>query len=241
MLVSSGKRAGRSHRDRRVPCQDAFAVHSSPDGQRVVAAVADGLGSRPLSHVGSEAAARAATRTLAGTRAWGPRALHRAFAVARGAVESHAAGLGVAPGDLATTLHVVTIADGEAHAASVGDGTILCAAPEARILLGPADSEYANEVLPLTDPRWRDHFRMASASDARRVILFTDGLNRLLLHRQGRAWAPFRPFFEAFLPRLEPARFDALLVRRFLDSDAVDAAWDDDKCLVVIGPGAAAP
>lgn len=235
MLVSTGRRAGRSHRDRQIPCQDAYAVHQAMDGSQVASAVADGLGSRPLSHEGSEAAAKAAAASLGASRRWGPAAVHRAFRAARTAIERRARELGASPHDLATTLQVVGLSSTNVIAGIVGDGAVLCGGTEPRILLGPEDSEYANQVVPITDPNWRDHLRIATTTDASQVYLFTDGLTRLLLARQARTWTPYEPFFQAFQPKLKPKTFTEELVPRFLDTDAVDAAWDDDKCLVVMG------
>lgn len=235
MLVSTGRRAGRSHRDRQIPCQDAYAVHHAGDARQIAAAVADGLGSRPLSHEGSDVAAKAAAESLGASKRWGPAAIHRAFRAARTAIERRARELGANPHDLATTLQVVGLSPTQVIAGIVGDGAVLCAAPDPRVLLAPEDAEYANLVVPITDPNWRDHLRMATTTDATQVYLFTDGLTRLLLHRQGGAWTPYEPFFHAFQPKLRRDAFHDQLVPRFLGTDAVDAAWDDDKCLVVIG------
>lgn len=235
MLVSTGRRAGRSHRDRQIPCQDAFAVHHAGDESQIAAAVADGLGSRPLSHEGSAVASKAAAESLGASKRWGPAAVHRAFRAARHAIERRARELDVNPHDLATTLQVVGLSPTKIIAGSVGDGAILCVGETPRLLLGPEDSEYANLVVPITDPNWRDHLRIATTTDATKVFLFTDGLTRLLLRRQARTWMPYEPFFDAFQPKLRPDAFHTQLVPRFLDTDAVDAAWDDDKCLVVIG------
>lgn len=244
MRVSAGTRAGRSHRARDGPCQDSTATWASPDGGRAAAAVADGLGSRPLSHFGSQAACDAAVASLAAEAAWDEAALGRAFAAAHAAVQAAAAERGLAAEELATTLQVATLDGGQAWAGMVGDGAIVAgpASGEARVLLAPAEGGYANEVFPLTEPGWQGHLRTASLPEARSVLLFTDGLTRLLLAKSRQGWQPFPPFFEAFLPRLAEPGFDAGLVPAFLAGDAVDRSWDDDKGLVVVAhePGPSA-
>lgn len=249
MRISAGTRAGRSHRALDGPCQDSFAVWESPDGRRAAAAVADGLGSKPQSHHGSRAACDAAVASLAAEPAWDEAALVRAFEAARAAVQAAAAERGLAAEELATTLEVAAFdgATGQVHAGMVGDGALVAqdAAGEARVLLAPADGGYANEVVPLTAPDWQDHLRTAAFPEARAVLLFTDGLTRLLLARSRTGWQPFSPFFQAFLPRLSRPTFDAALVADFLAGDAVDRSWDDDKGLVVLAhepaPQAGAP
>src|SRR5687768_12844716 len=112
MRVSAGTRAGRGHRQRDVPCQDSVAVWESPDGGRAAAAVADGLGSKPLSHHGSKAACEAAVASLAAEpagSAWDEAALVRAFEAARAAVQAAADERQVSLQDLATTLQLATL------------------------------------------------------------------------------------------------------------------------------------
>lgn len=249
MRVSAGTRAGRGHRQRDLPCQDSVAVWESPDGGRAVAAVADGLGSKPLSHHGSQAACAAAVASLAAEpadAAWDEAALVRAFEAARTAVQAEADARQVSLQDLATTLQVATLdrTGGRVLAGMVGDGAVVAAladagagdavADEVRVLLAPADGGYANEVTPVTDPRWGEAFRFAQVDGARSVLLFTDGLTRLLLARSRQGWQPFSPFFQAFLPQLASPGFDGGLVADFLAGDAVDRSWDDDKGLVAL-------
>lgn len=233
MPVSLGRRAGRTHRERRVACQDAYAARETPDG-RIVAAVADGLGSCRLSEHGSQAAVDAAVASLAACRSWTPRALHRAFRVARSALARRAQELGAPIHELATTLHLVGLAPQGIVAASIGDGAILAADPTPRILLPPEDSEYANHVVPITHEDWEDHLRIAVASHPGTTFLLTDGLTRLLLVRRKGHWTPYAPFFDAVLPPLQDGGLDPNLVPRLLAKDRLDQAWDDDKCLVVM-------
>lgn len=237
MRVSGARRAGRSHRRSDVPCQDAFAVHRDAlAGGRAAAAVADGLGSRPLSHFGSQAACDAAVASLAGEPEWDRPALERAFKAARAAVQAVAAERGLEPDELATTLQVATFAGGRATAAMVGDGAIVAVGSEGgpTVLLPPREAEYANVVVPITHASWREDFRYAEREGVEAVLLFSDGLTRLLLARSRDGWRPFDPFFEAFLPQLRAAAFDEAVVQKFLASDAVDRSWDDDKVLVAL-------
>jgi hypothetical protein len=235
LRVLAGKRTGRGHRARGEPCQDAFAAHADPVGARAVVAVADGLGSRPLSQFGSQAACDAAVASLMAEAVWDEAALRRAFAAAWHAVQEAAAERGVAPLDLATTLQVAAVADGRLVAGMVGDGAIVCGEP-AEVVLAAPTAGYANEVMPLTAD-WAQHIQVAErvgvgAEAPTPVLVFTDGLTRLLLVRTRAGWTPFAPFFDAFIPRLAEAGDG--VVQEFLDGDQVDRSWDDDKCLAVI-------
>jgi protein phosphatase 2C-like protein len=235
MRVSGGRRAGRSHRQQDVPCQDAYALLDAPEAGRVAVAVADGLGSRPLSHLGSDVACQAAVASLGQADVWDEPALLRAFEAAREAIQSSSAGLQVPPDHLAATLQVAALTREKVIAGMVGDGAVVGCGPDVRVLLAPAESEYANEVVPLTHRDWRSHFRYAEQEAAQCLLVFTDGLTRLLLARTRGQWEPFQPFFDAFLPKVRGPAFDEGLVPRFLEADYVDTSWDDDKCLVVVG------
>lgn len=235
LRVSAGKRAGRGHRARAEPCQDAFAVHVDSDGGRAVAAVADGLGSRPSSQHGSQAACDAAVASLQAEAVWDREAMLRAFTAALQAVRDAAAAQGLTADDLATTLQVAAVTDGRLVAGMLGDGAVVCGDPAA-VVLAPPRAGYANEVYPLTAPGWEKQVQVvelegAAADAATPILLFSDGLTRLLLARDHSGWTPFAPFFEAFLPRL--ATGDGV-VQAFLDGDQVDRSWDDDKCMAVI-------
>lgn len=245
-FVSAGKRPGRRHRQAGTPCQDAYTVHEDPERRRAAAAVADGLGSQPLSHLGSQAACDAAVASLAAEPAggWDEAALRRAFQAAHDAVAAAARERGLAPSELATTLQVAMLEDGHALAGMVGDGAIVAAVHAASseppaLLAAPGTSGYANEVVPLTDPDWRDALQVSERDGVTSVLLFTDGLTRLLLARGKAGWAPYGPFFDAFLPQVAAPGTSGDLVDRFLGSDAVDRSWDDDKCLVVVHSPAA--
>lgn len=219
--------------------------------------MADGLGSCPLSDAGSRAAVDAAVAALAAESAWDEAAVVRAFEAARAAVEAEAARRGAPAEQLSTTLQLAALDGGRLLAGMVGDGAVVAhvePAPPApagveqaavetavesplRIVLAPAESRYANEVVPVTSAAWRESLRVASVDGVRSVLVFTDGFTRLLLTRSRDGWSPFAPFFDSFLPRLAGGP-PAEAVDSLVGSDEVDRAWDDDKCLVVMAHGA---
>jgi hypothetical protein len=240
--ISGGRIPGRRHVQSGTPCQDAYAVLDQPERSRAAAAVADGLGSEPLSGTGSQVAADAALASLAKEAAWDLGALGRAFAAAHAALVDAAATLGFGVSALATTLQVAALDGGMVRAMMVGDGAVILsrAAPAGALhlevpalLLAPPDGGYANEVVPLTSASWQQHLRQAEGEgDA--ALVFSDGLTRLLLAKGKAGWSPYAPFFDAFLPHLRAPSFDAHLVQGFLARPEVDRSWDDDKCLVVL-------
>jgi hypothetical protein len=234
MPVSAATRPGRGHRRVHQPCQDAFAARELPGQGTIVFAVADGLGSQPLSHVGANVATRAAVDRLVAEGRWDVRAMLGAFRSARRALRMEAAHRGVRVRELSTTLQVGVLGPHGAVAAMVGDGAMVAGGSGEHVLLAPEPGGYANEVVPLTASLWRLHFHYAEHPDARWMLGFTDGLTRLLLARADGAWRPYRPFWDAFVPKLTSQPFEDGLAQRFLSGDHVDASWDDDKCLVAV-------
>lgn len=200
-------------------------------GRRACVAVADGLGSKPLSQHGSQAACDAAVAFLASQVDWTEQTLLDALHAASSAVAQVARELGVPSEALATTLQLACRDGGQVLAAMVGDGAIVAIREgQATVVLGPPPGQYANEVMPITHEGWQGHVQLASAQADGPVLVFSDGLVRLLLKKEKDGWRPFDPFFAAFLPHVgRPG-----LVQRFLDGDDVDSSWDDDKCLAVI-------
>lgn len=240
MRLGAGRSAGRSHRTAGTPCQDAYAAHHDEERQRIVLAVADGLGSQPLSHLGSQAACDAAVDFLVATDSLDEDVLAAAFEAAREALAETAKRAAQPTDALATTLQVAILDADAAWVAMVGDGAVVAIHDgKPRVLLAPAGGEYANEVVPITSARWRDHLRLARLDGAQAVAAFTDGLTRLLLTRPRpaaggeRTWQPYEPFFASFVPAMQTAGEADDLVERFLAQDEVERSWDDDKCLVV--------
>jgi hypothetical protein len=135
-------------------------------------------------------------------------------------------------GDGAVVAQAIQVDEASASAA-VGLGQVT---ETVRIVLAPARSGYANEVVPVTSPGWRASLELATVDGVRSALVFSDGLTRLLLSRSRDGWSPFSPFFDSFLPRLADAP-PAQAVEALVGGDEVDRAWDDDKCLVVLAHG----
>jgi serine/threonine protein phosphatase PrpC len=64
LSVRASSHQGRDHQYGKIPRQDAIAIETSRDGTLLALALADGLGSKRLSHFGSQLAAFNFTRTL---------------------------------------------------------------------------------------------------------------------------------------------------------------------------------
>lgn len=232
---------GTSHRRAGMPCQDAHAW-AALDGGAVVLAAADGAGSAAHAERGAAAAARAAVDVVrAGWRADGVTdtgtLLGAAFAAGRDAVEAAAAEMGVDTRELATTLLLAILHPAGVAAAQVGDGAVVAEdeAGAMHALTLPPRSEFANETVFLTSPGALEGVQTALwTRPARRVALFTDGLQGLALRLPpGEPHGPFfAPLFRFAAEAEAGGEADAALAA-FLGGPRVTARADDDLTLLL--------
>ncbi len=251
--------AGTSHARQGTPCQDAAAceILAPADGSQVlVAVVADGAGSAARSDEGAQLAC---ALFVDGVRALlanggGPRDLTREFVVTwlarfRDEIATRAEAASSVPRDYACTLLAAVIGEDSAAYCQIGDGAIVVAAPDDPDnycwVFWPQQGEYENMTTFATDPAAPNLIAVEQADQpVDEVALFSDGLQRLALHYEGRtAHAPFfRPMF-APVRAADPGRAETLSAQlaTFLGSQPVNARTDDDKTLVLATRRESAP
>lgn len=228
MLLATGATVtGPRHRFESVPNQDALRVRGERGGWFV--AVADGLGSRTFSHVGSRLAVRLAQR------AW---AADSATSDARESIQRFyqnwlTALPAAAPGAFATTLLAARCgSDGSCSVIQLGDGLVLYRAGGVFGVLSGARAGFGNETDALGVTKsfssWRTS-RIALSEPGDGVILMTDGVADDL--RPERLEAFFGHLFAQTRGRSRRAG------RRWLEHQLV--AWptalhSDDKSIALI-------
>jgi serine/threonine protein phosphatase PrpC len=181
-------RRGRLHAHRGAAREDGLALRRA--GRALVAAVADGAGSKPRSRLGAALAAETATATLAALGD-GPvdearlrAALGDALRAAEEALTGLAAAQGVPASDLRTTLLLAVLVDGWLGAAQIGDGSVAVEEADGRVALltGGDGGEFAGEVshfLPDAGAVDRALARLVlrPLGDARSLLLCSDGVD----------------------------------------------------------------
>jgi serine/threonine protein phosphatase PrpC len=226
-----GSVTGSLHRRQGRGCDDAFGWHV--DEAVVVAATADGAGSRPGT---SAFGAFTAVQAVLAAGAARPEVcdIEQLFEAALSAVEDAAHGLGVVPDLLATTLSVLVIAGARVSVGQVGDGIAVHGAGDAVEAVAVGDRpEHVNETVFLTTSgALSQHLRTFSVeSDAVDALaLTTDGLRYQVLDDIP-AHRPFAPFFQAAWEYARRADATAEAVTAFLDE--VEDQSGDDKTLVL--------
>lgn len=226
------------------PCQDAcaFEVLSSDYG---VIAVADGLGSASKSEIGARIAVDAAVTFIKGIiNQSGNEEIElgsitrTAVFSARKALEEKAGELQCKLRDLACTMIVVIMCKDNAAVAHVGDGAVIAKTNEGlKLISGPEDSEYANEVSPLTGKDWELSLRISPVIPyVSGIMAFTDGCQRAALRKSQDGLTPFDGFCDPLfsyandVKDLKEAEED---IKELLLSKKVCENSDDDKTLVI--------
>jgi hypothetical protein len=140
--------------------------------------------------------------------------------------------------DLACTLIVVVMRESSIAVAHVGDGAVVARTHEGlKLVSAPGESEYANEVTPLTSNEWQEAVRTARlASGVDTVAVFTDGCQRAAFLKSELGLEPFDRFFEpifTFAHEVEEPKAGGEEIRALLASKKISQNSEDDKTLVL--------
>lgn len=235
---------GPLHVERGLPCQDACSFAVLEGGLGVIA-VADGLGSAAKSDRGAGTAVEVAieaVRTVAGERPiekidLGDTA-QQAVAQARGRLEDLARREEHGLKDLACTLVIVIFRGDTVGVAQVGDGAVVAGTADGpKLISGPGDSEFINEVVPLTSRIWKEAVRLCpETSGVTAVAAFTDGCMRGCLPKTPQGRVPFEGFFNplfSYAGELTDLRKGEEDIAKFLSGEKLCETSEDDKTLVI--------
>lgn len=235
---------GPLHIQKNILCQDACAYEFSPFGWGAIA-VADGLGSASKSEIGAKTAVGAAIQAIKAIIEGKMKEeinLHdtarEAVNFARKELEEKAIEEQCNLRDLATTLIVVIILENNIAVAHIGDGAVVAKKDEGLILVsGPGESEYVNEVVPLTSKGWEEFLKIIPrVSDIEYVAVFTDGCQRAALRKIQNDLEPYNRFFAplfSYAKELDDLSMGEQDIRDLLASQKISEHSEDDKTLVI--------
>ena len=246
-FVLGASAIGASHSALGLPCQDAcgFEILAS---RYCLAVVCDGLGSAARSDLGAQTAVQAALGALrAGLGDGGALAATVAEAVtaARAALENLASQEECPLRDLACTILVLAATAQEIATAHIGDGAVVVLTGAGLEMASPpGESEYVNEVVPLTSVGWREALRTGvRTADVRGVALFTDGCQRVALRKSAAGYEAHDGFLDpvfAYVAESTDLLESTAEIHNLLASSKLAAVSEDDKTLVIgiLGPPA---
>ena len=220
---------GAAHVEAEMPCQDSSRFFT--DSDTLIACVADGAGSAPLSHRGSQAAADEFVVTVWDSLCDGidlSDAALNAFDRARKAVYEIADNN---PKKYATTLLGLVATSNALAAVQVGDGAIIV---DGEVVIDSHSGEYANETSFITQPDAKP-MTFSFSGEVRRVGILTDGLENLALENNGYQRAPHGGFFDPLFEWLKQTDESDRSVQlgEFLTSDRVRSRTTDDVTLLL--------
>lgn len=242
-LIFGASVDGPLHIKENLPCQDACEFLSLASGLGFIA-VSDGLGSAAQSDVGARlsvhTAINVARQLFLEQRADFQLETTVEIAVhsARKTLEEKAEAEQWNLRDLACTMITVAIQGNKAAVAHLGDGAVVGqVAGELRVISAPGESEYTNEVVPLTSSHWTRFLRLVpTINGVQFLAVFTDGCQRAALRKLPDSIEPFIGFFHpvfsyaAELPDPQEAKEE---IRSLLSSKKLSGNSEDDKTLVI--------
>ncbi|MHB8841353.1 MAG: PP2C family serine/threonine-protein phosphatase, partial [Candidatus Aquicultor sp.] len=205
---------------------------------------ADGLGSASKADIGANVAVKSAVKSVERAIKATPESVDittlakDAVTAARRALEKRAKAEECSLRDLACTLLVaITLRDAVA-AVHIGDGALVVDTDNGlHLITGPGESEYTNEVTPLTSQDWEESLKSTSTvSGVNGIALFTDGCQRAGLKKADNSYTPFEGFFRPLftyatqIDDFEQANQD---IYDLLASDKLSEHSEDDKTLVL--------
>jgi hypothetical protein len=161
-----------------------------------------------------------------------------AFLSARAALEGHTATVSCNLRDLACTLILAVAREDGLAIGHIGDGAVVGdTATGLSIISKPEESEFTNEVFPITNSNWEDHTRIVSSTSlVKSIAMFTDGCQRAAFRKAGDTLEPFDKFFNpifSYAHGLKDVDEGTREIVDLLQSGKVCDNSDDDKTLVV--------
>jgi hypothetical protein len=227
-----------------LPCQDACAYDISIQGWGIIA-VADGLGSASKSEIGAKAAVDTTVKCVKNKISSNDSEVIQlenivinAINSARETLDLKAKEFDCKIDELACTLILIVIHNQEIITAHIGDGAVVVRSDNEFFLASnPGESEYINEVVPLTSKEWQKELRISPIiPNVKFVAAFTDGCQRAVLIKTKDGLKPFMNFFEplySYSKEISDLNQSVDELRDFLNSARMNNVSEDDKTLVI--------
>jgi hypothetical protein len=247
--ISHASAIGQAHVNQNTECQDRFQCRTveTPEGEVLIAAIADGAGSTTSGGRGAEIACKTFVESVADflyARDASVKSLNEEFGAgwlgfARRKIVVAALKDEKTVRDYATTFLGAVVDKTSAAFYQIGDGGIVfsvaAAAPSYRFAVAPAETLYVNMTDFITDETAAQRFRFNFVEEAiEDLILFSDGIFPIAVNFQTNE--PHAPFLAPMIaPLRNGADGDGLngKLRDFLASPKINEKTDDDKTIIL--------
>jgi hypothetical protein len=243
-VVTAASVRGPDHARERRPRQDACAWRA--EGDRLVAAIADGAGSATMSREGARVCSATVVEVLSELPSPPPgddekdavrEAVEAAIAEVRSFLGCRFPGAGVGSLRDYTATVVGVWAEGErGWLFHIGDGAAAAARaedPADSVVSPPENGRFAEETFFFTDRAWRKHLRITPFSACNLVVLASDGAGSFTFAPRWRGLEA--EFIGPLVRHLEgrPLAAACRMLARVLRAPGAQAISADDKTLVV--------
>ncbi len=246
--ISATSIKGTSHINNGLPCQDASAAFriSNAQGQFIILIAADGCGSSKYSEVGSRLIVSEVSNCLEFwirssriTLLLSDVLLH-SFGHAHQMLHKHAKDLSIPVRDFASTCLCLVMGPASFAAAQLGDGVIVRRNNGVSGCLFWQQQEYANVTHTLVDNDWisktQTYNSVSSCDSGDGWLLATDGIQGIAC--DSRRMIPHHGFVPVLFDKfcgdvLEDDGTIHEALSKFLRSDRVNSAVNDDKTIVI--------
>lgn len=238
---------GTKHVQKKQPCQDHGNYHKLSEGEIVIGAISDGMGSAKYSDTGSKVAVEVAISQLKNIdwqkklteREKAKEIFHNLLITASSELKNEAEQHGYSIQDLACTLLVFVATPDCFTAMQVGDGLLVVRSKDDKdykLLFQPDKGEFANETTSITSSDVLDEVQIRLELKSYEFICAaTDGIENIsLMMREG--WRPSEKFFrplERYMLSQESESHKSEEIDKFLNSDKINLKTDDDKTLLL--------
>jgi hypothetical protein len=238
--VASASVIGTAHLRHQLPCQD-FSLCSIVD-DRLICAISDGAGTAARSDTGARITATYFVQSFSDVTDLAAIDRHHMagfFSSLTEMLSKEANENRAALSDYACTLLGVIATPTSTAYFQIGDGAIVIPAHDLGAygwVFWPQHGEYANTTNFVTQATAQDVCELRIGPAVGEFAMFSDGLERLILHEATRrVHAPaLRPIFDWFrTAEAEKAGEGSRALKAYLGSDHINRRTDDDKSLVV--------
>jgi len=230
---------GDYHKKNNIDCQDAWEYKRTRDV--IIISVSDGAGSSKKGGIGAKIAVQSAVKIkekFSDLNCNLQELAKSAAKRARRTLEKESQEHGISCEEFACTLLVVVIRRDRVSVAHVGDGAVVGELNgKLELISEPEKSEYINETTFLTCEDWESALRITEEKEFNSLAIFTDGIQRGVLVKQGENYIPFEPFFKVLFSYAEKVKDEKKAseeIEKLLNSEKFLKLSSDDKTLVVV-------
>ena len=242
LVIFGASVKGEHHVKNKTDSQDVWGYkHINSDASIIV--VSDGAGSSKEGRLGAELVVNSIIGIIEKSSGLKRNNLQEsvkgAIYYAREVLEGKSLELEIELKEFASTL-IILLVNNEGHAfiGHIGDGAVVGKIKgKLEIVSEPEKSEYVNETTFLTSDGWKSALRLTEVKKFNSLAIFTDGIQRGVLIKEGKGYLPYENFFNPLFDYASEVKDEQKAsedVEKLLKSENFQKISEDDKTLVAV-------